>query len=129
MPYAAIAVRLRAVFSLTGKARPAATCAPDAAASTASHPNVRDVANAPLVDGMAINMQVIWGNREGEYFCEGDWTGQITLIRFNKLALARKLDWSDIDRGFRQAASAIHDLLHHRPRKDVDARVKPGHDG
>ena len=87
MPYAAVAVRLRAVFSLTGKARPANTCAPDAAASTASHPNVRDVANAPLGDGMATNMQVIWGNREAIYFCGGgldganhvDWVQEISF--------------------------------------------------
>jgi hypothetical protein len=40
-------VRLRAVRSLTGKTRPAITCAPNAAASTASHPNVRDDGQRP----------------------------------------------------------------------------------
>jgi hypothetical protein len=35
-------------------------------------------------------MQVIWVRREREYFCEGDWTTQITLIRFNKSGFSRK---------------------------------------
>jgi hypothetical protein len=39
---------------------------------------------------MARDMQVIWVGREREYFCEGDWTTQITLIRFNKSAFSRK---------------------------------------
>jgi hypothetical protein len=34
-------------------------------------------------------MDVIWGKREAESFCEGDWTGGIALIRFNKLAGTR----------------------------------------
>jgi hypothetical protein len=29
---------------------------------------------------------VIWVKSEPEYFCEGDWTTQISLIRLNKLA-------------------------------------------
>jgi hypothetical protein len=43
--------RLRAVRSLTGKARPAITRAPDAAASTAPPPNVRDDRDTPLCAG------------------------------------------------------------------------------
>jgi hypothetical protein len=43
--------RLRAVRSLTGKARPAIIRAPDAAASTASPPNVRDDRDTPLCAG------------------------------------------------------------------------------
>jgi hypothetical protein len=31
-------------------------------------------------------MQVIWVRRERKYFCKGDWTAQITLIRFSKTA-------------------------------------------
>jgi hypothetical protein len=31
-----------------------------------------------------MDIDVIWGKREAEYFCKWDWTGQITLIRFNK---------------------------------------------
>ena len=29
-------------------------------------------------------MPVIWVKLEWEYFCEGDWTGSISLIPFNK---------------------------------------------
>jgi hypothetical protein len=35
-------------------------------------------------------MQVIWAKREREYFCKGDWTASISLIRFNKLGWARR---------------------------------------
>jgi hypothetical protein len=35
-------------------------------------------------------MDVIWVRREWKNFCKGDWTTQITLIRFNKFASARK---------------------------------------
>jgi hypothetical protein len=45
------------------------------------------IAKRPSVwAGMAKDMQVIWVGREREYFCDGDWTTQITLIRFNKTA-------------------------------------------
>src|SRR5438105_3707833 len=43
--------------------------APDAAASTASHPNVRDDGRRPLVrDGMATLIVLICPTAEGEYF-------------------------------------------------------------
>jgi hypothetical protein len=43
-----------------------------AAVSTASRTNVRDDRETPLLwDGMATNMEVIWGKHEGKYFCEG----------------------------------------------------------
>ena len=62
------AVRLRAVRSLTEN-RPAITCAPDAAASTATCPNVRDDGQRPSSrDGMAGVLVLIWGNDEAEYF-------------------------------------------------------------
>ena len=35
---------------------------------------VRDVRNAPLWDGTAGDIDLIWGEREAEYFCEGGWT-------------------------------------------------------
>jgi hypothetical protein len=38
---------------------------------------------------MAKDKQVIWLRKEREYFCEGDWTAQITLIRLNKTAFRR----------------------------------------
>jgi hypothetical protein len=30
-------------------------------------------------DGMAGVLKVIWANHEAEYFCEPDWTAQISL--------------------------------------------------
>jgi hypothetical protein len=35
---------------------------------------------------MAADIEVIWVNREAEYFCKWDWTAQISLIRLNKFA-------------------------------------------
>jgi hypothetical protein len=62
-----------------------------ASASTASRSNVRDDRETPLMwDGMARDMDLIWGKREGKYFLRWDWTGGIRLIRFNKFAVARK---------------------------------------
>ena len=49
--------------------------APDAAASTASHPNVRDDGQRPLVrDRMATVIVLICPTAEGEYFRAKDWT-------------------------------------------------------
>ena len=44
---------------------------PDAAASTASCSNVRDVADAPLMEQDGIDIVLIWVFREAEYFCQG----------------------------------------------------------
>jgi hypothetical protein len=35
-------------------------------------------------------MDLIWVGRETENFCEGDWTGSISLIRLNKSGCARR---------------------------------------
>jgi hypothetical protein len=35
-------------------------------------------------DETAVDIDLIWVSGEAEYFCKQDWTGQITLIRFNK---------------------------------------------
>jgi len=44
-------------------------------------PRVRDDREPPLRwDETAIICEVIWVWREAEYFCGGDWTGQIRLI-------------------------------------------------
>ena len=40
---------------------------PDAAASTASRPNVSDDPDTPLRDRTAVDMQVIWGRRQGQF--------------------------------------------------------------
>ena len=51
------------------------------------------IAKRPSVwDGMAKVLEVIWGVRKQKYFCKQDWTGSISLIRFNKFAVARKSD-------------------------------------
>jgi hypothetical protein len=59
------------------KARPAIPLRDDAAASTASHPNVRDDRDTSLSrDGMARNKEMIWVRKKREYFCEGGRTGK-----------------------------------------------------
>jgi len=64
--------------------------APDAAASTATRPNVRDDGQRPSSrDGMAGVVGVIWDAREAEYFCGQDWTGQIRLKLLEKIAHSR----------------------------------------
>ena len=75
------------------KTRPAITCVPDAAASTASRPHVRDDGQRPSDwDGTAVGIGVIWVRREMDSFCEQGWTGQITLIRLNKSRSARRAE-------------------------------------
>jgi hypothetical protein len=67
------------------KARPAIPCASDAAASTASHPNVRDDRDTPLVEGCdSREMPLICRKKEAEYFFGEDWTGGIRLILLRK---------------------------------------------
>src|SRR5229473_5878377 len=43
-----------------------------------------DARSAPLWDGTARDIEVIWVRREGKYFCKRGWTASIRLIRFNK---------------------------------------------
>jgi hypothetical protein len=38
---------------------------------------------------MAGFVEVIWGGCEAEYFCERDWTGQISLKSLQKIARPR----------------------------------------
>jgi len=64
--------------------------APDAAASTATRPNVRDDGQRPSSrDGMAGVVGVIWVSREAEYFCGRGWTGQISLKLLEKIVHSR----------------------------------------
>src|SRR5207342_2106704 len=68
--------------------------APDAAASTATRPNVRDDGQRPSSrDGMAGVLGVIWGNGEAVYFFTPGWTGQISLKLLDKIARARTAVW------------------------------------
>jgi hypothetical protein len=83
------AVRLRAMFT-HGKSALRTPLAPDAAASTATRPNVRDDGQRPSSrDGMAGVVRVIWGRGEAEYFCIRGWTGQISLKFLWKIARPR----------------------------------------
>jgi hypothetical protein len=51
---------------------------------------VLDDRDTPLVgDETAALIMLIWVRRETESFCKQDWTGQITLIRFENLGPAR----------------------------------------
>jgi hypothetical protein len=76
--------------------RPAIPFAPDAAASTASHPNVSDDPDTPLAgDETAGFLPVIWGKREEEYFLITGLTGQITLKALsNFLSTAGARSWT-----------------------------------
>jgi hypothetical protein len=51
------------------------TCAPNAAASTASDPASMTIANAPLWDRTAESLLLFLPNSEAENFCKGGWTG------------------------------------------------------
>jgi hypothetical protein len=60
----------------------------DAAASTASRPNVRDDGQRPSSrDRTARLIVLICPTCLAEYFCKAVWTGQITLIRLRKSSL------------------------------------------
>jgi hypothetical protein len=52
-------------------------------------PTFVTMANAPRERRDGGDKPVIWLRREAEYFCDGDWTGGISLIRFRKLAFRR----------------------------------------
>jgi hypothetical protein len=47
------------------------------------------MANAPLWDGTAGDIEVIWVGGEAENFCNEDWTGQIRLNCFDKSPFRR----------------------------------------
>ena len=49
---------------------------------------------------------MIWVKRESESFSRQDWTTQITLIRFDKFAVARKALKAKIPDAFELTASA-----------------------
>jgi hypothetical protein len=60
------------------------------------------MANAPLWDGTAGDIEVIWVSRERKYFCKGGWTGFTDLpVRHNQRmdrrhALQPKLEGSAV---------------------------------
>ena len=84
MPYATASFVLRAVVR-SRKTALRTRFAPDAAASTASHPNVRDDRDTPLVEGMRRgNYGADLGETGSGIFCGRAWTGEIGLIWFRK---------------------------------------------
>jgi hypothetical protein len=67
-----------------------------ALASTASHPNVRDDRDTPLVrDETASVISLIWGEREAEYFCAGDSTENSKPQVICPTRLGKKIGLSD----------------------------------
>jgi hypothetical protein len=50
------------------------------------------MANAPLWDGTAGDIEVIWVSGEAENFCKGDWTTQITLVPKENFLRARSVN-------------------------------------
>jgi hypothetical protein len=79
-PSAACAVRQHAV-DRSRETRPAITSRAQRCRVHRIPPRVRDDRDTPLMwGGTAGDIDLIWVKREGEYFCEGDWTGGITLI-------------------------------------------------
>jgi hypothetical protein len=79
------------------KARPAIPFAPDAAASTASHPTSVTIAIRPsLRDETAEFVALIWVRREAECFFGYDWTGQIALNLLRKIVHSDSGFWPSI---------------------------------
>ena len=76
---------VRARGSLTEN-RPATTSAPPTLPRPPHPvPTFVTMANAPREGRDGGDILMIWVRSEAEYFCEGDWTGRIRLIRFRKL--------------------------------------------
>jgi hypothetical protein len=107
--------------------------APDAAASTASRPNVRDDGQRPsLGDEMARLIVLICPTGEAESFSGEDWTGQITLKDFGKFVAARSDRMAGTQRyrriaagGMRGFAGSAHRANQTRPHqtRDVGERL------
>jgi hypothetical protein len=65
-------------------------------ASIASRPAFVTIAKRPFEEQNARIVKVICPTPEAKYFLRRDWTGSISLSRFNKFAVTRKppaLDW------------------------------------
>jgi hypothetical protein len=69
-----------------------------AAASTAFRPAFVTIAKRPFEEQNARVVKVICPMSEAKYFFEWDWTGSISLIRFDKLAFWRKQLLARIER-------------------------------
>ena len=73
---------------------------PDAAASTASRPHVRDDRETPLMwDRTAGDIDLIWVSGEGKYFSKWGWTGESAMEPFHLYASLQPRNWKgDSDR-------------------------------
>jgi hypothetical protein len=85
------AVRRRAWAIAHGSIRPAlrSHLRAGTAASTAPRPNVRDDGQRPSFGTGWQSYSLTSISEKQKYFLPRDWTGQITLIRFNKLDFSR----------------------------------------
>jgi hypothetical protein len=63
-------------------------------------------------------MEVIWVGGEGKYFLRGDWTGGISLIRFNKLAFGENALWRMAPA---RTMAALSDDTRHAGKKRLEA--------
>jgi hypothetical protein len=82
-------------------------------------------------------LKLIWGKREGNYFCSGGWTWQIALIRFNKSQLSSDRRQSSVIALIAALSGALGDLsrpcshrswtlvvvLRLQPRSRIRARI------
>ncbi|WP_156438451.1 hypothetical protein [Bradyrhizobium valentinum] len=69
---------------------------------------------------MARVVGVIWVCGEAEYFCGGDWTGQITLKLLGKIDLSGKIDFSRAPAIYQRAEQINQGgarTEEHRPRR------------
>jgi hypothetical protein len=78
-------------------------------------------------------LKLIWGKREGNYFCSGGWTGQIALIRFNKSQLSSDRRQSSVIALIAALSGALGDLSrpcsHRGPSSSAAAaQPNPGQD-
>jgi hypothetical protein len=72
---------------------PSALASPVKRAATSTAPRPASVTSAKRPsewDGMAMDIDLIWGGGEANYFLGEDWTGQITLKAFRKSVFARR---------------------------------------
>src|SRR5229473_695220 len=86
LPSAYSAVRQRAVNRSRGSTRPAIRHTPDAAASTASRPASVTIAIRPSGGWDVIDIDLIWGKPERNYFCKWGWTGNSVICPSGKSA-------------------------------------------
>jgi hypothetical protein len=71
-------------------------------------------------------IDVIWVRREGEYFCEWDWTGQISLIRLKNFRFARKSVRGPLCPAISKPDARLHEA-NHSSVAPMQRSAIPGH--